>query len=99
METQLLNELPLIAKMIIYVGTPMIVGMSVAVATLWKAKESRDQYIRESDKANVALLTNLGKAFELMHEDIKDLPVDVQEKLAPLFSDIKHSLDIKYANK
>jgi len=83
------------AKIVLYVGTPMIVGLCAAVMALWKAKESRDTYIRESDKANVQVLTNLTKMFEIMHVDISKLPLEVSKELSVILHEIRSSLSIQ----
>ena len=95
MDPTIVNEFPLSSKVILYVGIPMVTGLCIALRTLWKANEAKDLYIRESDKANIVLLTNLSKALEIMHADINNLPEDVKEKLTPILSEIKHSIDLK----
>lgn len=92
MDPNLVESFPLAAKIIVYVGTPMIVGLCTAIGVLWKAKESRDEYIRESDKANIQVLNNLTKLFEIMHSDISKLPKEVSKELSDLLIEIKLAL-------
>ena len=95
MGEDLVGELPLIAKLIMYIGTVIVAGLATAVGVLYKSKESRDKYIRESDKANMEMLTSLSKAFDIMHRDINQLPENVRVQLTPLLVEIKHILETK----
>jgi len=94
-DPQIINEFPLAAKIILYVGVPVIVGLCTAIGVLWKAKEARDIYIREQDKANLQVLNNLTKMFELIHIDISRLPSDVSKELSGILNDIKITLQKK----
>lgn len=95
MDPQVINEFPLAAKIIVYIGTPMIVGLCTAVGVLWKAKEARDNYIKEQDKANLQVLINLSKMFEIMQIDIAKLPTEVSRELSTIFSEIRMALKKK----
>lgn len=92
MDPQVINEFPLAAKIIVYIGTPMILGLCTAVGVLWKAKEARDIYIKEQDKANLQVLINLSKMFEIMQVDIAKLPTEVSRELSTIFSEIRMAL-------
>lgn len=89
MDPQIITEFPLAAKIVLYVGAPMIVGLCTAIGVLWKAKESRDLYIREQDKANLQVLINLSKMFEIMQMDITKLPTEVGKELSTVLNEIK----------
>ena len=93
MNPDVIEQFPLAAKIILYVGTPMIIGLCTAVGVLWKAKESRDSYIRENDKANLQVLSNLTKMFEVMHIDITKLPIEVSRELSGVLNEIRSTLE------
>ena len=95
MDPNIVNEFPLAAKIILYIGIPVIGGLCTAIVALWKSRESRDEYIREQDKANIQILTNLSKMFEIMHQDISKLPTNVSKELSTVLTEIKGYL-IKY---
>lgn len=90
------NEFPLMAKLILYIGIPMVGGLVAALGLLWRSLESKDTYIREQDKANIQTLTNLSKMLEIMHVDISDLPEDVAKELSGILNEIKSAL-LKHA--
>lgn len=80
------------AKLILYIGIPVVGGLVTALGILWNAKENRDTYIREQDKANIQVLTNLSKMFEVMHVDISNLPKDVAQELSGILLELKSTL-------
>ena len=86
------NEFPLVAKLILYIGIPVVGGLVTALGILWKSKESAEVYIREQDKANTQILTNLSKMLEIIHLDITNLPDDVAKELSGVLNEIKSSL-------
>lgn len=45
----------------------------IAIRTLYKSKEEQSEYIREQDKANVAMLTNVAALFKDIPDAIKGI--------------------------
>lgn len=59
----------------------VIVGMGAAMRVLWLAKESRDSYIREQDKANIKAMEGLIGVVRDMYQLSQKLPDDVRSKV------------------
>lgn len=70
-------------QLILWIGGIMVTAMATTITVLWKAKENRDSYIREQDKANQAILMEIANNYKVMGVDLSKLEATTSNELKP----------------
>lgn len=73
MNTELISADATTLQIVIWIGSAIVSGLVVAIVVLWKAKESRDNYIREQDKANLQLLNEIANNYKSLGVDVSKI--------------------------
>jgi hypothetical protein len=88
MPTEIIDQTAFI-NLILWIGGVITVAMSSAVAVLWYAKEKRDNYIREQDKANQSLLMEIANNYKSMGVDVSKIEQLVSKEIKPSVDEVR----------
>lgn len=70
----------------------VVVILMFFIMKLWKAKEQRDEFIREKSIEDTVILKELTNVVDLVSNNIKELPQNVKDKIEPSLTEIKTKL-------
>jgi NADH:ubiquinone oxidoreductase subunit 6 (subunit J) len=79
-------------QMLLWVGSIMVISMSTAITVLWKAKESRDKYIREQDRANIIVLSEIANNYKMMGVDVSKIEITTSKEIKPNVEEIRNNI-------
>ena len=84
----------LITKLLEYgIGGIFIAFLIFVIVKLWKAKEARDQYIRDIQKETTKIVSTTSNVMKTLLQQSKTLPEDVKKELDPDIVEIKFGLE------
>lgn len=98
---EILSEQSALLQMLVWVFLLIFAGLSSALIVLWKAKESRDEYIKGQDKANLLAITELTALFKNLGIDVSKIEQSLfmlskidskTESISPKLDEIRTSL-------
>ena len=72
-----------LVQIIIWIGCVVVSSMALAIGVLWRAKEARDKYIREQDKANLMLLSEIANNYKILGVDVSKLEAATSKEVLP----------------
>lgn len=81
-----------IVNILLYVGSAIVTAMAAAIVVLWRAKESRDRYIREQDKANMVLMTDISNTFKNLGVNVSKIEDALSDRVTPKIAEIRRLL-------
>lgn len=67
---EILDEQSALLQMMVWIFLLIVAGLCYALRILWKAKESRDEYIKGQDKANLLIITELTSVYKSIGLDV-----------------------------
>jgi len=67
------GELSESMRLLIWFGGSVITGLLIAIGVLWKSRESNEKYIREQDKANLKLLSDIANNYKSIGADVSNI--------------------------
>lgn len=95
---ELINEDATTVQILIWIGSAIVTGLVAAIIVLWKAKESRDKYIREQDKANLQLLSEIAHNYKSLGHDVSKIELSTAETkpvVKEIRADVKQLVNAK----
>lgn len=88
-------------KMLIWLGGSMVTGLTTGLVALWfknqKCEEHAKElnsYIREQDKANLSLLADIAKNYEIMSIDVNKIEKMTSGEIKDILVSLKNKINI-----